>query len=270
MAKGKALVVHDPYRNIDTTLAEFAKSERVPKYTVSHYYWVHRSLDGFRDRPAKGTGNGIKPHTYTRNGAFITLQEAQRVSGLCQTDLKRYREKYGTNDIDAIRRHREAELEQVRQTRLKVMEDGRMMTLTEYAKEQGVTLSSVTSWLYRKGTLKGFTTRGGSRVNPNLYHHSGLGVSKTMKEWTRYYQCSVHTIRAWLRNHNRDLNGFEDRRICPAPIVVTYNGKRRTLSDWARRLGVSYVRIYKYFSKHNRSLKGFDPTRKHGRPMKAA
>lgn len=262
--------VHDPYRNIDTTLAEFAKAEGVPKYTVSHYYWVHRSLDGFRDRPAKGTGNGIKPHTYTRNGAFITLTEAQRVSGLCQTDMKRYREKYGTNDIDAIRRHREAELEQVRQTRLKVMEGGRMMTLTEYAKEQGVTYNAVALWVARKGTLKGFTKRGASRVNPNLYHHSGLGISKTQKEWAQYFKCSVPTIKLWLRRHNRDLDGFEAHRSNTAPIVVIYKGKRRTLSDWARRLGVSYVRLYKYFSKHNRSLKGFDPTRKQGRAFKAA
>ena len=153
---------------------------------------------------------------------------------------------------------------QIRQTRLKVMEDGRMMTLTEYAKEQGVTLSTVTSWMYRKGTLKGFTTRGASRVNPNQYHHSGLGASKTMKEWTRYYQCSARTIRLWLTHHNRDLNGFENRRV---DRTATYKGKK--LSEWARRLGVSYVRIYRYFSKHNRSLKGFDPTRKQGRPLKA-
>lgn len=266
----KSRIVHDPYRNIDTTIAEFAKAEGVPKYTASHYYWWHKSLYGFRDRPAKGTGNGIKPHTYMRNGAFITMQEAQRVSGMCITHMKRCREKYGTNDIDEIKRRRDAELEQIRQMRMKVMEDGRMMTLTEYAKEHGVTLSAVTSWLYRKGTIEGFTRRGGSRVNPNQYHHSGLGVSKTMKEWARYYKCSVHTIKLWLRLHNRDLNGFEDHRRYTAPIVVTYKGKRRTIPYLARRLGVSYGRIYNYFCKHNRSLKGFNPTRKQGRPEKSA
>lgn len=265
----KTLIVHDPYRNIDTTLAEFAKAEGVPKYTASHYFWWHKSLEGFRERPAKDTGNGIKPHTYTRNGVFVTLQEAQRVSGMSQAYMKRYREKYGTNDIDEIRRHREAALEQLRQTRKKVMVDGRMMFLTEYAKEQGVTLSAVRSWLYRKGTLKGFTSRGGSRVHPNLYPHSGLGVSKSTKEWAQYYKCSVPTIKLWLRLHNRDLNGFEDRRRYNAPIVVTYKGKSITLSNLARSLGVPYRRIYNYFCKNNRSLKGFDPSPKHGRPMKS-
>lgn len=269
MAKGKALIVHDPYRNIDTTLAEFAKAEGVPKYTASHYYWWHKSLDGFRDRPAKGTGNGIKPHTYTRNGAFVTLKEAQRVSGMGQTDMKRYREKYGTNDIDAIRRHREAELEQVRQTRLKVMEDGRMMPLSEYAKEQGASLNSVYCWIRRKGTLRGFSSRGASRINPNLYCHSGMGVSKSMKEWAQYFKCSVPTIKLWLRLHNRDLNGFEKRKRRSIHTAVTYNGKRGSLSYLAQTFGVSYVRIYKYYSRH-RTLKGFDPTRKQGRSVKAA
>jgi len=264
MAKRKALIVHDPYRNIDTTLAEFAKAEGVQKYTVSHYYWWHKSLEGFRERPAKGTGNGIKPHTYTRNGSFITLQEAQRVSGMGQPDMKRYREKYGTNDIDAIRRHREAEIEQARQKRLKVVDDGRMMTLTEYAKEQGVTLSTVTSWLYRKGTLKGFSARGASRVHPTLYRHSGMGKSKTMKEWAKYFKCSVPLIKTWLKNHGRDLIGFENRRV---NISATYNGKR--ISEWASRFGVPYLRVYYYYRKHNRSLKGFNPTRKHRRPLKA-
>lgn len=265
----KIRIVHDPYRNSDTTITEFAKAEGVPRYTVSHYFWWHQSLDGFRNRPAKGTGNGIKPHTYTHNGAFISIQEASGVAGLNEKTLRIYRDKYGINDIDAIRRHYDADHEKSRQNRLKVTEDGRKMTLTEYAKEQGVTMSAVTSWLYRKGTLKGFSTRGGSRVNPNLYRHSGMGVSKTMKEWTRHFKCTVHTIRAWLRTHDNDLKGFEKRRRRSIHTAVTYNGKRGSLSYWAQIFGVSYVRIYKYYSKH-RTLKGFDPTRKQGRPFKAA
>lgn len=259
----KTRMVYDPYRNIDTTLAEFAKAEGVPKYTVSHFYWWHKSLEGFRERPAKGTGNGIKPHTYTRNGAFVTLTEAQRVSGISRKDMKKYREKYGTNDIDEIRRRRDADLKQIRQMRLKVMEDGRMMTLSEYAKEQGVTLGAVSSWLYRKGTLKGFTNRGASRVHPTLYRHSGMGVSKTMKEWAQYFKCSVSIIKTWLKKHGRDLIGFENRRVT---ISATYKGKR--ISEWASRFGVSYLRVYYYYRKHNRSLKGFNPSRKHGRPLK--
>ena len=266
----KQIVVYDPYRNIDTTLVEFAKAERVPKYIASHYYWWHKSLDGFRDRPAKGTGNGIKPHTYTRNGVFITLKEAMRLSGMNYGKMQKYREKFATTDIDEIRRRYDADLEQIRQARLIVTEDGRKMTVAEYAKEQGASLNAVYCWISRKGTVRGFSSRGGSRVNPNLYHHSGMGLSKTMKEWAQYFQCSIPTIKLWLRRHNRDLDGFEDHRSSTAPILVTYKGKRRTLSDWARRLGVSYVRIYKYFSKHNRSLKGFNPTRKQGRPLNAA
>ena len=260
-----ALIVNDPYRNIDTTLADFAKAEGVPKYTASHYFWWHKSLDGFRDRPAKGTGNGIKPHTYTSNGAFITMQEAKRVSGMSQTEMKRYREKYGTNDIEEIRRRRDADIEANRQKHLIVTPDGRKMTAAEYAKEHGASLNAVNCWLYRKGTLNGFSTRGASRVHPTLYRHSGMGESKTMKEWTMYFKCSVPLIKSWLKKHNRDLNGFDKRRVnSPA----TYKGKR--ISEWASRFGVSYERIYMYFCKHNRSLKGFNPTRKQGRPTKAA
>lgn len=266
----KSIVVHDPYRNIDTSLSGFAKAEGVPKYTVSHYYWWHKSLEGFRDRPAKGTGNGIKPHTYTRNGVFITPQEAQRVSGMYHTDMRRYREKYGTNDIDEIRRRRDADIEQRRLSRLLVTEDGRKMTVAEYAKEQGASLNAVYCWISRKGSVRGFSSRGGSRVNPNLYPHSGMGVSKSMKEWAHYFKCSVPTIKLWLRLHNRDLNGFEIRKGQRVPIVVNFNGYRGTLSDLAHNLGVSYARIYKYYSTHHHSLKGFNPTRKQGRPRNAS
>lgn len=221
----KTLKVHDPYRNIDTTLSEFAKAEGVPKYPVSHYFWWHRTLEGFRSRPAKGTGNGIKPHTYTLNGEFITLREATRIARMDVGDLKKYREKYKTNDVVTIRRHRDAYLKKLRQKRLIVTEDGRKMTATEYAKEQGVTLSAITSWLYRKGTLKGFTNRGGSRVNPPLYHHSGLGESKPIKEWAKYFKCSIRTIRLWLRKHNFDINGFKVRKMRRHTMVGTCNGK---------------------------------------------
>lgn len=266
----KPIVVHDPYRNIYTTLSEFAKAEGVQKYTVSHYYWWHKSLEGFRERPAKGTGNGIKPHTYTRNGVFITITEAMRLAGMKYEKLQKYREKYGTNDIAEIRRRYDADLEQIRQTRLIVTEDGRKMTVAEYAKEQGASLNAVYCWISRKGTVRGFSSRGGSRVNPNLYRHSGMGVSKSIKEWAQYFKCSIPTIKLWLRLHDRDLNGFEFRKGRRVPIVVTYKGMRRTLSDWARRLGVSYARIFKYYSTHHHSLKGFDPTRKQGRPSNAA
>lgn len=262
MARRKALVVHDPYRNINTTLAEFAKAEGVPKYTASHYYWWHHSLEGFRERPAKGTGNGIKPHTYIRNGKYLNCVEASRYSRMTQQTLKKYRAIYDTADIDEIMRRREKELEEMK-IRYET-DDGRKMTISEFAEAQGVTKNAVSMWLRRKGSLKGFSGRWYSRLNPKLYVHSGLGVSKSLKEWAQFFKCSKECIKVWLRQHGQDIKGFESRKK-RNQIVVPHNGESGTIAEWARRYGVTHVRVYNYYARH-KSLEGFDPARKQGRP----
>ena len=257
----KALLVHDPYRDTQTTLTDFARNEGVPRHAVSHYFWWHRSLEGFRDRPAKGMGNGIKPHTYMRNGKYLNCVEASRYSRMTLQTLQKYRAIYDTADIDEIMRRREKELEEMK-IRYET-DDGSKMTISEFAEAQGVTRNAVFMWLRRKGSLKGFSGRWYSRIKPKLYVHSGLGVSKSVKEWAGHFKCSKECIKNWLRHHGQDLKGFENRKS--NSIVVTHNGESGTLAEWAKRFGVSYLRLYRYFFKH-RTLEGFDPARKQGRP----
>ena len=250
----KTRIVHDPYRNIDTTLAEFAKAEGVPKYTVSHYYWVHRSLDGFRDRPAKGTGNGIKPHTYTKDGAFVTMSEAARIT-IGSTSALNYWRKRGITDIDEINRRQKARYANTRQSRLRVADDGREYTPSEYAKNQHVRLSTVTEWLrHHGGSLKGFTTRGGSRVNPTKYEHTGLGIAKTIREWAKHFGVSVETIKTYLYAHGRKMDGY----IPHYRRVYAYKGKSLSVTAWAHELCMDWRRVKRYLSKHNGSLEGIE------------
>ena len=262
----QALIVHDPYRNIDTTLAEFAKAEGVPKYTASHYYWWHKSLEGFRERPAKGTGNGIRPHTYTRNGVFIHCTEALRAVGMATNTIHALMDKYGTNDIDEIRRRRDAERAQA-VARFET-DDGRLLTVAEYAKEQGTTKNAVLLWARRKGSFKGFTGRGRSRLNPTLYPHSGLGMEKSATEWARYFKCGLDSVKSWLHHHDCTMTGFEKRkRHRSYKRSATYNGEKLSLAEIAQKIGVPYVRLYHYYIQHG-DIDGFDPKRKQGRPRK--
>lgn len=241
----KRIIVHDPYRDRKTTLTEFAKAEGVKRAAVSHFYWWHKSLEGFRDRPAKGTGNGIKPHTYTHNGGYVTIQDAKKITGMNETTLMKYRERYGINDIDKIRHRYDAERQQRYHAKCYKTDDGRMMTINEYAKEVGATYNAVALWVSRKGSFKGYLDRGHSRINPIMYRHSGMGVAKTKKEWARYFKCSTERIKTWFYTHNRDMKGFETRTKRSKYLIVAYHGKKATLAEWARKLGVLYVRIYK-------------------------
>lgn len=264
-----ALIVNDPYRNAETTLAEFARAEGVPKRAVSHFYWWHKTLDGFRDRPAKGTGSGIKPHTYTRNGVYLSINEAQRILGMSYTTLNNCRDKYGTHDIDEIRRRYDADQAEYLKTHSYETDDGRMMTPAAYAKELGVTYNAVALWVSRKGTLKGYTTRGRSRLNPTQYPHSGLGVVKSIGEWAKHYAVDRECVKTYLRMHGRDMRGFETRKKRGNPLSITYNGRQCTIPDLARRLGVKRSTLYHYYRTH-RTLEGYNPRQKQGRPTKAA
>lgn len=260
-----ALIVHDPYRNKNTTLTAFANAEGAPRYAVSHYYWWHRSLEGFRDRPAKGTGNGIKPHTYTHNGEFIHCYEAAKVSGIDLSSLQKFREKYGITDIEEIRRRRDEERAQ--SVARFTTDDGRLLTVAEYAKEQGATKNAILLWARRKGSFKGYTGRGRSRLNPTLYPHSGLGVAKSASDWARYFKCSLDSVQSWLHHHDRTMTGFEKRKGPRTHRSATYNGEKLSLAEIAQKIGVPYVRLYHYYIQHG-DIDGFDPKRKQGRPRK--
>ena len=263
----KAFIVDDPYRGIKTTLTEFAKSEGVPRHAVSHFYMLHRTLQGFRDRPAKGTGNGIKAHTYTRNGAFLSIKEAQRLSGIDYGTLLRYKKIYNTTDIDEIKHL----YDNAREQRIVLVEteDGRKVDKKTFANEVGTSINAVSCWLSRKGSINGFLKRGHSRSNPKLYLHSGLGVSKSMKDWTLYFKCSLSAVKHWLYHNHLDMNGFAVHNRQREAIKATIKGRRRTLKDWAKIFGVSYARVYKHFHRHG-TLEGFDPKRKQGRPVQVA
>lgn len=208
----KSLVVHDPYRNIETTLSEFAKAEGVPRYTVSHYHWWHGSLEHFRERPPKGTGNGIKPHTYTRNGAFVSMQDARSISGMSGNTIKKYSQRYGTNDICEIVRRHKAEVEAKNLSNSHETDDGRKVSLSDFAKENGVSYNAVSMWARRHGSLRGFANRDYSRLNPKRYPHSGLGVSKTIREWAEIFGCKKSIVKSWLHKHGKDMNGFNGRK----------------------------------------------------------
>lgn len=264
---GKALIVHDPYRNEDTTITAFAKAEGVHRYAVSHYHWSHRTLEGFRDRPLKG--KGLKPHTYTHNGSFIAVIEAMHIAHMSWATLNACRRKYGVNDIDEIRRRYDAEREKRRQAFMVKVPDGRLVTIGQFAKEQGVSRNTVACWLHRKGSLKGFSKRGHSRINPTLYRHTGLGMAKSARKWAEYFHCSKECIKKWLYDHDRDLAGFEDRRTHERPLIIYFKGKKRSVKEWAQVFGVTRIRLYNYY-RRNHSLKGFDPKMKQGRPPKAA
>lgn len=267
--KKNALFVHDPYRNIDTTLAEFARAEGVPKYTVSHYYWWHKSLDGFRDRPAKGTGNGIKPHTFSYKKAFVSIEDAERISGLSYSTLKRWMEDFRISDIEEIRRRFDENAKERRELHVYETEDGRKVTITQFANEQGATFNAVSCWLSRKGTLKGFAERGHSRVNPKLIPHSGLGISKSLRGWMEYYHCTRDSIKGYIYHHNMDMNGFERRQKRGRPKHITVEGSTVSLAETARRMGVPYINLYMHYRRHG-TVSGYGTNMRRGRPPKAA
>lgn len=204
----RTLVVYDPYRDTNTTLTEFAKAEGVKRNVVSHYFWYHRSLDGFRDRLPYRAGQ--RPRIYTHKGIVIDARVASKLLHISQTTMMEYRDKYKTSDIDEIKRLHYADVG--KRIHLYETDDGRMVCLSDFAKENGVSYNSVFLWVKRHGSLKGFAKRDYSRLNPKRYPHSGLGVTKTIKEWAEHFGCKKSNVKSWLHKHGKDLKGFKERK----------------------------------------------------------
>ena len=194
----KTQTVRDPYRGIDTTLTEFAKAEGVKQCAVAHYHWYHGTLEGFRDRPKKYS-NGLKPHTYMKDGKFVRLPEAERLSGCSFATLARFA-RQGVTDVDEIRRQRKAN----RMARLRKVtgEDGVEYTVKEFAEKHGATVNMVHMYLRNHGgTVFGFADRGGSRVRPTTYANTLTGEVKTVNEWAEHFKCSKDAMGAWVRKY---------------------------------------------------------------------
>ena len=255
----KRITIYDPYRNTNTTLADFARAEGVPKYTVSHYFWTHRSLENFRERPPKGAGNGIRPHTYMRNGEFISIAEAARIAGVSRTTLTLYSQK-GIFDVDEIKESQQRK----RQESLRVIpSDSGLVTQTDYARKMNVSANTVYQYVNHHGDLRGFTTRGHSRVNPKLYRHDGMGVAKSMKDWAEFFGCSCGYVKQWAYRHGQKMDGFKVRKAGRQPYQVEYDGKSATLKEWAEVLGIPINLVSGYYYRH-KTLDGIE-TRKRGR-----
>lgn len=255
------LTIRDPYRNCDTTISAFAKAEHCTHMCVYLYLKRHGNLDGFRGRPK--IGNGIKPHTYTHNGKYISIREACQLANICDSTLTKYKSRGITEVNDIIK-----EKAKRKNARLRAIpSDAGLVSPTLYARDMGVSVNTVLQYIKNHGDLKGFASRGHSRVNPKLYPHNGMGVSKTMKEWAAHFACSRDYIKVWLRTHGHTMDGFENRRS-RKQIIVERNGRRANLKQWADILGTTYKRVLTHYHKH-RTLDGF-VERKRGRPKRNA
>ena len=219
------------------------------------------TLEGFRERPEKG--NGFVPHTYTRNGKYISCSEAKRIIN-ADSKVLVYWKKRGITDIDEIAR-RESERRSNRQRGfLRETDDGRMVTAAQFAKEQGVTYHTVISYLrHHDFSLKGFANRGHSRVNPKKYPHTALGVAKTAREWSQHFDISIDIVKNWLWKHGNQMDGFETRPTkC---IQVLFRGKVRTFAEIAKMLHGTVSQVRCYYYNHGNTFKGFNPKRGRGR-----
>lgn len=254
----KRVTVHDPYRNIETSYAEFARNEGCKMMAVYLYNRRHGTLEGFRERPKKG--NGIKPHTFSRNGEFISVQEAHDISKMSKSLLGRY-SKLGITDIEEIMKIQKQRVEDAK--RLYPTDDGRMVTQAQYARERSVTYQTVAQYVKTHGTLVGFTSRGHSRYNPKQFLHEGRGESKSAKGWAAEFGCSVAYVKIWAAAHDGKIDGLESRKMS-CIRRVEWNGRVATLTEWARILGVPKYKTHNYYHNHG-TLEGFG-TRRVGRP----
>lgn len=200
------IITRDPYRNRETTLRQFADEEGVHLYTVQHFYWYHRTLEGFRERPK--SGNGIKPHTYQYKGKSVSIAVAKQIARCSGNTLKRYKDR-GIVDVERVRKS----LEDKRQKNTKRYEtdDGVKMSIAEFARSRKVTYNTVSCYYHRKHTLKGFDSRGYSRIHPKMYRHKQLGMTKTLTEWAEYFGVTKDALKNWIKHHN-SINGYESRR----------------------------------------------------------
>ena len=262
------LHIPDPYRGRTTTITEFAKAEGVPRYTVSHYFWSHRTLDGFRNRPPKNH-NGINPHTYVHKGQFVDVKTAAMIVGASPSTIHKYRTQ-GITDVDKIK----ANLNADRNLRKKLVKtpDG-IMTMSEFAATRGCSYNSVVMFMRNHGSLEGFDNRGGSRVRPARYSHRGLGVSKTVDEWARHFGVTRGAVKAWLKKNRLLMDGYHERRGKNVEytrtgksghprMLVELDGRKQTLAEWAEEFGVSPLTLRNYYYAHGYSLTGYRTRRK--------
>ena len=256
----QSIKIHDPYRNRETTYSEFAKDEGCKKMAVYLYNRRHGTLEGFRDRPV--IGNGLKPHTFTLGGKFVSIKEAHRVSKIGMCLLGKYA-KLGITDVEEIMRVQKQRQEENK--RLLPTDDGRMVTQAEYAKELGLSYQTVAQYVKTHGTLVGFTQRGHSRYRPKMVPHEGRGISKSFKEWAKEFGCSVSLVKIWVAAHNGKIDGLEHKKMRNIR-QVEWNGRVATLTEWAKILGVPRSKTHNYYHNHG-TLEGFG-TRKAGRPKR--
>lgn len=267
----KTIKVFDPYRNRQTTITQFAQDEGVKRYTAAHYYWYHNgSLEGFRNRPKKGY-NGIACHTYTHKGKFIDVKKlGDLVLGGYPTLIRWH--KQGYTDIEEINRLEAKRRDKALDAKRHLLDDGRRMTISQVAKEAGVTNNTVSLYLRNHhGSLKGFFTRGYSRVNPKKYPDNTTGICKTVKEWAQHYNVSLSYIKGYVTHHRGTMDGFANRPLRShgkkPSVFVTMNGRKATLREWSKILKQPYLRVSGYYYNHGHSLEGFGK-RKRGRPSK--
>ena len=131
------VIIHDPYRNCDTTYSAFAKAEGCPRMAVYLYNRRHGTLEGFRDRPKQGEGR--RPHTYTRNGKYISVTEVLRLTGMAPKTLKKYAEQ-GIVDADELMkasRHKRGVVPKL------IPSDSGEVLVVDYAKQMGVSVNSL-------------------------------------------------------------------------------------------------------------------------------
>lgn len=254
------LTIFDPYRKRQTTITGFANAEKCNRRAVWHFYHKHGTLEGFRQRPP-ANNNGLGPHTYTYKGEFVHVIEAARLCSISTNTLVLLR-KNGLGSVEKIREY----LEKHRNVRKQFKgPDGSLMTYRQIADKYGVSINTVIQFRKNHGTLRGFENRGHSRINPKLYPHTGLGVSKSLKQWAHYFNAPEENVKRWISNHNQTVDGFENRRIFN--IKVRYKGKSATFREWATILKRPLQSVKNYY-KHHRTLKGIPLKPRRGRPPK--
>lgn len=208
-----SIPIYDPYRKRQTTIAQFARDEGTQKASVYCYYKRHGTLDGYRQRPPHG---GPQARIFTLKGKYIKVTEAARLLNVSIDTLRTYR-RHGGSEFEVSRiRPSDLIFQSGVQAQRYPLEDGTLVTITEYAAMHGIPRNPVAMYVRNHGGLIGYENRGPSRVRPNLYPHTGMGVSKTRKQWAAFFGVALVTIKVWLRTHNRTMDGFEKRRTSSA------------------------------------------------------
>ncbi len=259
--KTETRIVFDPYRKKYTTILQFAKDEGVPKYTADHFYRYHNTLERFRDRPKKGS-NGLSAHTYTYGGRFIDMTTARKMAKCSMSLLSSYH-KRGITDLETIIKDRQTPY-YVKNARKFETDDGRIMSVSDFAKENGEFRNSVACFAKVHRTLKGYFNRGPSRIRPKKFPDTSKGIALTAREWAKKYHVSPYEIKYYVHSHLGKMDGFATRLQKPR-LIIKYKGKPHTVRDLANVFNVPPWKIRNYFNQH-KTMKGFDPARTIGKP----